>query len=152
LIERSYVGLFNNAVIRSFPLDAALQEYSVHLGGRKYIRCDYLVKHWDGKNSIDILFEAKSRQFNGKVYSTEDSKQFFAPFIEQGEKYYQIEEKYYLGTCYVSSLVFEWVRKKKHVEQVLNWKDMDDGITDFFCFYHSDVAGLMVYGNLKKVK
>ena len=64
LIERSYVGLFNNAVIRSFPLDATLQEFSVHLGGRKYIRCDYLVKHWDGKNSIDILFEAKGRQFN----------------------------------------------------------------------------------------
>ena len=46
----------------------------------------------------------------------------------------------------------EWVRYRDHVEKVLNWKDLDDGVTDFYCFFHSDVAGLMVYGNLKNVQ
>lgn len=152
LIERSYVGLFNNAVIKSFPKDSVLQEYSVHLGGRKYIFGDYLVKHWEGERSINLLFEAKQRQFNGKAYSKEATELFLNPFIEQGQRYYMAEEKYYNECTYISSLVFEWVRKVKHLKPVLEWNNDEDGVTDFYRFYHSDTAGLMVYGNLKKVK
>jgi hypothetical protein len=148
LIERSYVGLFNNAVIRCFPNDAVLQEYSVHLGGRNYVRCDYLVKH----QAMNILFEAKQRTFDGKKYNDKETEMFLSPFVEKGMKYFNAEEKYYVDTTFVSSLVFEWVRYSEHLKQVLMWSNEDDTITDFYSLYHTDNAGLMVYGNLKKVK
>ncbi len=150
MIERSYVGLFNNAVIRSFPEDSVLQEYSVHVDGRKYIRGDYLVKH----QSTNILFEAKQRPFDGKTYEPADTKIFLDAFIKQGMEYYNAEQHNYNGSTFVSSLVFEWVRYPKHLELVntKSWNEDDDGITDFYCLYHTDIAGLMVYGNLEKVK
>ncbi|MBK6840059.1 MAG: hypothetical protein IPG90_18730 [Bacteroidetes bacterium] len=94
LIERSYIGLFNNAVVKSFPQDSVLQEFSVHLGGRNYVRNDYLVKHWDGERSISLLFEAKQRQFDGRNYSLAETKAFLDPFILQGKKYYIAETQY----------------------------------------------------------
>lgn len=152
LIERSYVGLFNNAVVKSFPNDSALQEFSVHLGGRNYVRGDYLVKHWEGDRSLSILFEAKQRQHDGRKYSMSETKAFLDPFIEQGKKYYIAETQYYQDETYISSLVFEWVRYPEHLKNVLSWSDDDDGITDFYCLYHTNTAGLMVYGNLTKVQ
>jgi hypothetical protein len=151
LIERSYVGLFNNAIIKCFPNDAVLQEYSVHLGGRQYVRGDYLVKHWDDNKPINILFEAKQRLFDGIDYTPDETRIFLSEFITQGKKYYMAEQKYYLDAdTYVSSLVFEWVRYKEHLDKILKWSSLDDGVTDFYCLYHTDGAGLMVYGNLEK--
>ena len=152
LIERSYVGLFNNAVVKSFPNDSSLQEFSVHLGGRNYVRGDYLVKHWEGDRSLSILFEAKQRQHDGRKYSMSETKAFLDPFIEQGKKYYNAEPQYYRDETYISSLVFEWVRYSEHLKNVLSWSDDDDGITDFYCLYHTNTVGLMVYGNLAKVQ
>lgn len=152
LIERSYVGLFNNAVVKSFPQDSVLQEFSVHLGGRNYVRGDYLVKHWEGDHSLSILFEAKQRQHDGRKYSMSETKAFLDPFIKQGKKYYKAEPQYYRDDTYISSLVFEWVRYPEHLKNVLSWSDEDDEITDFYCLYHTERSGLMVYGNLEKVK
>src|SRR5687768_15938812 len=45
LIERSYIGLFNNALVKSFPSDSVLQEYSVRQENGIYVRGDYLVRH-----------------------------------------------------------------------------------------------------------
>lgn len=151
LIERTYVGIFNNAIIRLFPNDAVVQEFSVEVGKGKYNRCDYLVKHWHKGNSINLMFEAKQRQFDGKDYSPEESKSFLADFLNQGRGYFEAEKQFYLGAqTYVVSLVFEWVRYLEHLKQAFKYSnDCDDGVTDFFCFYHTDTAGLMVYGNVE---
>jgi hypothetical protein len=149
LIERTYVGIFNNSVVKNFPDDAVLQEFSVHLGGKKYVRADYLVKHIEPNGYVNILFEAKQRQFDGKDYNKEQTSSYLDPFMEQAKKYVSSEKTYYKGETYLSTLVFEWVRLEKHVNQVKNWSNEDDGITDFYCFYHSDNAGLMVYGTIK---
>ena len=149
LIERSYVGLFNNALVKCFPNDSVLQEYSVRMENGSYVRGDYLVRHGES----NILFEAKQRQFDGRKYTVADSIKFLKPFIRQGFKYYNAEKNYYRGTTFISSLVFEWVRHPHHLDLVRKWdEEEDDGITDFYCLYRTELAGLMVYGNLEQVR
>jgi hypothetical protein len=71
------------------------------------------------------------------------------PFINQARMYYEAEKDYYKGDTYLASLVVEWVRHKNQRDQVLGWNNLDDDVTDFYCFYYSNVAGLMAYGNLQ---
>ncbi len=153
LIERSFVGLFNNSVVRNFPIDAVLQEYSIDCGNKKYKRADYLVKHFYRGEELNILFEAKQRAYDGKSYSENEIKEFLKPFIEQAKSYYEVEKQYIKGQTWVASLVFEWVRYPELVEKVHKYdEEEDDGVTDFYCFFHTEQSGLMVYGNLNAVK
>lgn len=149
LIERSYVGLFNSAVIRCFPKDATLQEFSVQEGRKSYVRGDYLVKHLRKGKPINFLFEAKQRVFDGRKYESEELIKYFDPFISQCKKYYEAEKNFYVGDTYLVPLVFERVRYSEHCKMVMELDDNnDDGVTDFYCFIHTDVAGLMVYGKI----
>ena len=74
-----------------------------------------------------------------------ETKAFLDPFIEQGKKYYIAETQYYQDETLYFFIGFEWVHYPEHLKNVLSWSDEDDGITDFYCLYHTNTAGLMVY-------
>lgn len=152
LIERSYVGVLNNAVIKCYNKDSVLQEYSVWNEKNVNVgRADYLVKHDPGKDEIIFLFEAKQREYDGVVYDNKGMSVFYESFIEQGKKYYDAEKKYFTTLTYVVPIIFEWVRHPKHLDDLLK-DNSEDGQTDFYCLYHNGEGGLMVYGKLVKME
>lgn len=114
-IERSWLGIFDNAVRRAYPDDAAtLQEFSVALGDKCYGRSDYFVRL--KKESMDLLFEAKHYEdLGGNNYA--GMNDWYSQILKKADGYYQSElssYKYHDNT-YLIALIFGWIRK----EQVL---------------------------------
>lgn len=158
LIERSNVGILNNAILRSFPDDDMLQEFTVyqmanesekHLG-----RADFLVAHkCEHGDKINLLFEAKAGIALWKDYKAEDTKDWYEAIHKQAHDYYIAEKKFYTGDTFTIAISFDWVRDKNLLLEELKYDSYkDDKVTDFYFIYHTDEAGLMVYGNVKPVE
>jgi hypothetical protein len=149
LIERSYFGIFNNAVIRSFPKDAVLQEFSVYGKQHKHVgRADYLVSHYiNNSKSVNLLFEGKASVANGKN-DKKETKEYLHETYKKALKYYEAEKEYYINETLLITIVFEWIRKTKLLEAILNETYIDDEATDYYFIYHTKVAGIMVYGTV----
>ena len=156
LIERSYIGLWNNAIVKLYSNGATtLQEFSVWNSKNKVVgRADLLVKLKLEVGGVYFLFEGKQREFDGKKYSDEEIEAFFRVFEQQAIKYYDAEKDSYEEKVYIVPLVFEWIRNQHRLKQVLNFpENVDDGQTDFYMVIHSgpdksDSSGLMVYGKV----
>jgi len=149
LIERSYFGIFNNAVIRTFPKDAVLQEFSVYGKQHKHVgRADYLVSHYLNKSkSVNLLFEGKATLATWKD-DKKVTKKYLNNIYEKALIYYDAEKDYYTNETYLIVIVFEWIRKTDLLEAILNETYVDDDATDYYFIYHTKVAGLMVYGTV----
>ena len=155
LIERTYIGLLNNAIVRFYGEKVTtLQEFSVWKDKKLVGRADLLVRIKFDTNIVYFLFEGKQREFDGKEYLNNELESFFGGFENQARKYYDAEQDDYDEQVFIVPIVFEWIRTKKKLSQVLNWeKDEDDGHTDFYSVFHSnfegdDNSGLMVYGKV----
>jgi hypothetical protein len=150
LIERSHVGILNNAILRAFPNDTTLQEFAVYeKNGHSVGRADLFVKHVASKErSIDFLFEAKAGVFLWKNYSEDETRQFYERIQEQAYKYYLAEKEYYTHPTYIISIIFDWIRHTELLNRVLS-EEYSDNVTDFYLIFHTKEAGLSVSGNVQ---
>lgn len=154
LIERSYVGLYNNAIIRSFSQDSTLQEFSVYKRqeetdtDKSIGRADFLVRHLTETGYINLLFEAKAWQSNWKKYSAEQTREYYKKLYDQAFTYFEAEKLFYTGDTYIITISFDWIRKSSLLDKIVEEKYEDDGCTHFYYIYHTGEAGLMVYGNV----
>jgi hypothetical protein len=154
LIERTYIGILNNAIVRLYDdRVTTLQEFSVWDTEKIVGRADFLVKMNFKDHKTYFLFEGKHREFIGKIYSGSNLENDYNDFIFQALKYYNAEKKYYEEPVFIVAIIFEWIRNQHRLDQVLNWPDEDDGLTDFYMLLRSynvanDNSGLMVYGKV----
>jgi hypothetical protein len=158
LIERSYVGLYSNAVVRCFPADAVLQEFPVYqkdeISNREKSagRADLFIVHKTDNRFINLLFEAKAMPAERKEYKQEELICYYKRVHDQALSYYNSEKEFYNGDTYIITINFDWIRKQDLLEDVLKEEYPDDGCTDFYYIYHTKEAGLMVYGNITKIE
>lgn len=150
-IERTWVGVFNDAVKRSFPGAATLQEFSVQLD--RIGRADYFVRLPDKK--IDLLFEAKANIDNGS-WDYSSMGNWYDRIILQADSYYRAEMNDYLDKTYLVALIFGWLPNAATVETAKRYMDLTDeekeekDPCDFCALFLSEEHGLWVYGKLKR--
>lgn len=149
VIERTWLGLFNNAMLRCFPGIGTLQEFMVWGEDHKAKgRCDLLF-NWQ---SYDILVEAKCYEFKNDWHKC-DSKKFYSEIIAKiKEVYYEHEKNYYSRPVLGMALVFEWIRTPKRLQAAIQiadkWPDKKDEETDFLALFSTASAGVIVYGKV----
>lgn len=145
-VEMTWVGIFNNAIIKAFPNEATtLLEYAVYDENESKGRADLWVRWGD----IDLLFEAK-RDFAisspTKLYEPADYK----IVIKQLEKYtsdkVSFKEKLFLVPLFFGRL---------HKEIITEAKELYKNDSDVFCVFfenqdNDDAA--WVYGKVHAPK
>lgn len=150
-IERTWVGLFNNALIKADLDVTSLQEFAVWSSERQEGRCDLLFE-W---NNNHFIVEAKSAEFNPnwRLFIREDNFPFI---IDQAKRYYTAEKDYYKKDTFLVALVFEWVREsnlQKANELIKKWKEVEISIsainTHFASFFQGDHRGALIYGKIE---
>jgi len=154
IIERTWIGLFNNAILRAFPNTATMQEFSVWSETKAVGRCDLLFNYRYNGKEYDVISEAKSYEFTDDWNKT-DSLQFYKPILEQAEKYHLLERKYYTRPVVLMIIVFEWIRDTTKLERATSimkkWTAQSDSETDFVALYTGESRGLFVYGKTKVI-
>lgn len=151
-IERQWVGIFNNAVIKSYKFDevTTLQEYSVPLAEKQYGRADYLVR----LDNIDMLFEAKMCEEKGTVCSDEMMEADYLKVIQQATKYLKFNERgSYKEELYLIAIYFGWIRNEGVLEKVKRVMDAGKSTTDktdFCTLFCNESSGVWVYGRVVK--
>lgn len=157
-IERTWVGIFNNALLRVNPGIATLQEFSVWSSEKNIGRCDLLFRHsHDGKKD-DFVTEAKVWEFTDNwKYPT--PREFYSGILGQAYIYYNTERKYYDSyktDVWLLAFLAEWIRDKEKLEKAKNimndWKQETDHETDFLSLYMGECRGAFVYGKIISVK
>jgi hypothetical protein len=155
LIERAWVGVLNNAIIKAFPDDSVtLQEYGVYGNDEKlHGRSDLLVR-WTNKKEEEfyLLFEAKCYEEVKEKELYIDTESYFKPIIDQAQKYYDVEKEYYSDKkAYLVVISFGWIRKEGMIEKAKEYFHMDnkeDSYTDFCYLYYEGKEGMWVYGKI----
>ncbi len=148
--ERCLLGIFINSVLKVFPVDAIMEEYSVYR--KKNIgRADLLIRHYYNNHSVGFLIEAKREIFTGQSYNKTQIRTLFSEPLTQAKKYYNSEKKLFPATTYIIPVIFERVYGEEKVERVKKtiW---ENSVVDFYSFYHTKNAGLLVYGMVQLVK
>lgn len=151
-IERQWVGIFNNAVIKSYKFDevTTLQEYSVPLAEKQYGRADYLVR----LDNIDMLFEAKMYEEKGTVCSDEVMEADYLRVLQQAAKYLKFNERgSYKEELYLVAIYFGWIRNEEVLEKVKLVMDAGKSATDktdFCTLFCNESSGVWVYGRVVK--
>ncbi len=150
IIERTWMGIFNNAIVRKFPDVATLQEFNVWNSERNTGRCDFLFCMKDDDGYFDIVTEAKMREFKNDWKQVERERDF-EKIISQAYAYYKEEEIYYKKPVKLMALVFEWVREER-IEAAKGIMDnIDREIAkdfDFLSLYYGDRRGVFIYGKI----
>ena len=155
LIERTFVGIWNNALIKTFPSLPVIQEFSVWGDDNKNKgRCDYFVKYKKDGKKFNLVFEAKQYEADGADYGPADTIKFYKKINDKAFKYFDTERKYYKGyggDTFLVSIVFEWIRKEDRLKKAFEWNNKDDGLTDFYQVFYLENSehGLMVYGHVQ---
>ena len=150
LIERTYVGIFNNAVVRAYPNAVTLQEFGVYFETPKRGRADLFITFEDDKLGMDFLVEAKHvGEVQWKIPSQKDVIKHYSDTYNQALSYYTAEEKYYLQKPIIVTITFEWARRQDQLDAVLKETYTDDH-TDFYYLFHTNSAGLLVYGTFNE--
>lgn len=151
-IERQWVGIFNNSVIKSFKFDevTTLQEYSVPLAEKQYGRADYLVR----LDNIDMLFEAKMYEEKGRGCSDEVMDADYLNVLKQAAKYLKFNERgNYKEELYLVAIYFGWIRNKSVLDKVKSAMDKGKSSsdkTDFCSLFCNENSGVWVYGRVVK--
>jgi len=153
LIERAWVGVLNNAIIKAFPEDSVtLQEFGVYgEDGKLFGRSDLLVR-WTNKNEEEIylLFEAKCYEELKESELLIDFHHYFEPILRQAKEYYEAEKEFYRNKkVYLIPISFGWIRKKGMIETAKKYFEKIDKVdttTDFCRLYYEGDEGMWVYG------
>ncbi len=157
LIERSYVGLLNNVIIKKYPKAVTLQEFTVYKkdsnAGKDKLegRADLLVDVVINNTPIRLLFEAKAYTAARKQPKKGEMQAYYQRVRSQAMSYYEAEKEYYNTLPYIVTINFDWIRDTKLLVDLKKNEFVDDGCTDFYYIYHTDMAGLMVYGSVTKL-
>ena len=146
LIEQTYVGILNNAIIRTYPNAVTLQEFGVYGEDAKRGRADLLITFEGDQSGTEFLIEAKhAGEVSYKTYSNESTLRYYKTLYQQALNYYTAEQKYYLQKPTIVTIIFQWVRKKELLGYIKD-ENYTDECTDFYYLYHTSSAGLLVYG------
>lgn len=152
IIERTWVGIFQSALLKTDPNIISMQEFNILNGERVFGRCDLLFE-WNNGARNQIITEAKSYEFiNDWGESLSDS--FFNRILNQAYGYYESEREYYTQNTYLLALVFEWIRDTNRLEQAK--KLMDNWSLnvnpDFISLIAGERRGVFVYGKIVDAK
>jgi len=152
-IERTWVGIFNNALIKADESVTTLQEFAVWSDKGHEGRCDLLFE-W---NKNHFLVEAKNREFN-QNWPLLTHESTFTFVLDQAQGYYRAEKSYYPPNTFVIALIFEWVRSwdieliNKKLDLYL--KDLpkrtDNSASDFAVHICGEKRGILIYGKIKR--
>jgi hypothetical protein len=152
-IERTWVGILNNAIIRLHENNTTLQEFAVWSDKALTGRCDMLFRILENENYYDVFVESKSYEYNDN-WSVIEYKSHFKSILWQAYNYYEAEKEYYSADkTYLMAIIFQWVRKedwlKKSIQKLQNIADLSE--VDFIALYHADIRGVFVYGKIISV-
>lgn len=152
LIERTWIGILNNCIIKKFRDASSLQEFSVWNSERSIGRCDMLFCIPSKDRRMDFIVEGKLFEFKNN-WKPDSAKYFYNSILLQANSYYEAEKKYYdsyNSEVRLMAFVVEWIRTTElleKAEKIMNkWEDSSDGEADFLALYSSDKAGAFVYG------
>lgn len=151
-IERSWIGIFDNAVIRAYGDNVAtLEEFSEVIGVKRYGRADYFVRF---KEKIDLLFEAKHYEERGGSNSKMNDE--YKAIIDQARKYHK-HDRGYKDETYFVALLFGWIRKNSVLDKAMkySYNDIHNKAVDncsFAALYSYDEHGIWVYGKVERVE
>jgi hypothetical protein len=152
LIERTWIGILNNCVVKNFPNSSTLQEFSVWNSEGSIGRCDLLFSIPLNNKRHDFIVEGKLYEFTNN-WKTETAKFFYNSILLQANCYYEAEKKYYdsyNSEVRLMAYVIEWIRtpdRLNNAKRIMDsWDDFTDRETDFLALYNSEKAGAFVYG------
>ena len=159
LNERTWLGVFNNAIIKAFPDATTLQEYGVYKEKEYVGRADFLV-YWTDKNGkkFYLLFEAKQHPELSAKNLLIESEYDFDVVREQGMKYIKAEKNYYENkeNVYVIPLFFGWMQGAEMIKMANEYFKPDykkeNVLSDFCYLYSEDNNGAWVYGKVYDAK
>jgi len=154
IIERTWVGVLNNALLKSDSRITTLQEFSVWSEERSIGRCDLLFRYEAGVQRFDFVTEAKLFEFTNR-WKNETAEQFYNSILRQAFNYYDTEKKYYdtyKSEVWLVAFVVEWIRNSALLNEAVkimsNWSQDTDNQTDFLTLYIGNDCGAFVYGKL----
>ena len=152
LIERTWIGVLNNCIIKNFQNATTLQEFSVWDSERNIGRCDMLFTIPLNNKRYDFVVEGKLFEFMNN-WKPHTAKVFYNTILLQAYSYYNAERKYYdnyNSEVRLMAFVVEWIRTTDLLDRAKKimdeWTDSSDNETDFMALYHSDKSGVFVYG------
>ena len=158
IIERTWVGVLNNALTMVDPEIATLQEFSVWSDERNIGRCDLSFRHYHEGEKDDFVTEAKVWECTNN-WETPTPPEFYRGILGQAYNYYSTEKKYYddyRSNVWLFAFVIEWIRNKTMLdaakEIMSKWDPEKDPDTDFLTLYIGTERGAFVYGKIVSAK
>jgi hypothetical protein len=152
LNEQAWVGLLNNAIIRSFPESDTLIEFTVYNGTVFHGRADLLV---NGKNSqgekINLLFEAKQYKESDETKMKEDANLYINKIMEQGKGYIEADKEYFdkRENLFIVPIVFAWIPEHNLLKIADDYMESSNEKKEDFCsLYYECNSGAWVYGSV----
>ena len=150
-IEMTWVGVFNNAIIKAFPKEATtLIEYAVYDEKEFKGRADLLVR-W---GNVYLYFEAKRDSTISKVEKLEGDVVYTK--VDEQLRKYSSSDKGYLpqqgSTVYLISIFFGRIHKEEvlnKAQEVLQPKSLKE---EYSILYRSKTDGAWIYGKVEKLK
>lgn len=155
IIERSWVGIFNNALLKVDSSITTLQEFSVWDTERSIGRCDLLFAFEKDGRRADFIAEAKLSEFKAN-WKKEGVKGFYLSRLKQAFDYFEPEKKYYesyKSDVWLMVIIVEWMREKMVpvADSIMqSWKEDDDPECDFLTFYDGGSSGAFLYGKVMR--
>lgn len=159
LNEATWIGLLNNAMIRSFGDNVTtLQEMGIYKANRYFGRVD-LMANWKGnENGEAVYFIFEAKQYEEQNYQTilNDSSSYLSSIYQQGLGYYRANKLYFNNAqVFIVPIVWGWMRKDGLVEEALKYKGFNnenDESIDFCSLYYEGPNGVWVYGKVCEVQ
>ena len=155
IIERTWVGILNNSLIRTDHETVTLQEFRVSNGEKIVGRCDLLFRMNMEQKNIDSIVETKCYEFKDNWKSC-NFEAFYDKILTQNYNYYNAEINYYQPDIYFMVIVFEWIRSADKLEKAKNmmdeWDQNTEPTTDFLTLYMATNRGVFVYGKIISAK
>lgn len=153
IIERTWVGIFQSALIKSDSNIVCMQEFNVLNGERVFGRCDFLFD-WNNGESNQIITEAKCYEFIND-WQRSLNQTFFNRLLNQAYGYYDNEKEYYKQNTWLLALVFEWVRdssKLDNAKSIMDTWNCANETPDFISLITGEQRGVFIYGQIRKAE
>lgn len=152
LVESSYLGMMNGAIVKYFGDDVTcLQEYTSLDNKSAKTRADFLVRLLYPNTPIDCLFEVNTKQETKENLMLDFG---FKNEKEQVRTYYKDPRANYLKKVYAIPICFGILGNSDMVKEAIKnypkgYKEKNP-LTDFCVIYHNTKKskGLWIYGKI----
>ena len=149
-IERTWVGIFNNAVVRTDATIATLQEFKVFSDEKEEGRCDFLFQVNKDNQIFNVYTEAKQAIHDSMSNLTAQND--YTTAFKQLNTYYEQEKKWCKCPNFQMVIRFEFINKSEELKLVQdaanNWDFSQDDGTNFLSLYYYKKRGVLVYGKI----